>query len=191
MLHSASKWVPVAFLLAIIASRNMSIELLVHGWAVLNFLIKALARIGQHVLCYGSQTALKWQTHAHLRINVNVLSTRMQTHTTGVNLGDHSRSTSSNEWLVSAQTKLGSWHTAPNVNMSSLHERRKDLNISNVLVLEKIPWSLLLLVQMEHQYHLPSFSRVLHTKSVGEITILSMLHEFSPKNLLKPRLIFY
>ena len=150
MLHSASKWVPAAFLLAIVASRNMSIELLMHGWAVLNFLIKVLARIGRRVLYYGSQTALKWQTHAHLRINVDMLSTRMQTHTTGANLGDHSRSTSSNEWLVLAQTKLGLWHAAPNTNVSSPHERRKDLNISNVLVLEKIPQSLLLLVRMEH-----------------------------------------
>lgn len=169
----------------------MSIKLLVHSWAVLNFLIKVLARIGQCILCYGSQTTLKWQTHAHLRINMDMLSTCMQTRTTGVNLGDHSRSKSSNEQLVSAQMTLGSWHTAPNANGSSLHERKKDLNISNMLVLEKIPRSLLLLVRTEHRYHLPSFSRALHTKSVGEITILSMLREFLPKKLLKPRLIFY
>jgi hypothetical protein len=120
---------------------------------------------------------------------MDVLSTHIQTRTTRVNLGDHLRSTSSNKQLVSAQTKLGSWHVAPNANMSSLHKRKKDLNISNMLVLEKIPQSLLLLVRTEHSYHLLSFSKVLHTKLVGEITILSMLCEFSLKKLLKPAML--
>jgi hypothetical protein len=119
-----------------------------------------------------SQTVLKWRTHALLKTNVGTLSTLMQTHITGVNLIDHSRSTNSNERLVSAQMKLASWHVALIVNASLPHERRKDLNINNELVLEKIPRSLLPFVQMERPYHLPLSSRALHTKSVGEMTIL-------------------
>jgi hypothetical protein len=56
---------------------------------------------------------------------------------------------------------------------------RRGHNISNVVVLRKIPPFSLLSVPMEHPHHLLLYSRVLHTKSVGQIITLSMHHESS------------
>ena len=80
--------------------------------------------------------------------------------------------------LPLAQMKLGSLDVEQNVSALQLHGPKRDRNISSALAPKKIIQLLLLSVPMGHPYHLPSSSKVLHTKSVGEIITLSKLHEF-------------
>src|SRR5271168_420560 len=156
----------------------MLIGLLVPDW-VTNFRLKVWARIGLPVLCYGTQTILKWQILVPLRTSVDVLLTHMQTCTIGTSSRGQSRSMLSNPRQLSDRMKLGSRHLEQNKNALQLHGRRRDHNISSALVHEKTPLLLLRSVPMEHPHHLLLSSKVPLTKSAGATTTLSMHREFT------------
>jgi len=144
-----------------------------------NFQMKALARIGLPVLCRCILITSKWWILTLLKGCMCRPLTPMQIAAIGISFMTWLPHIKFNQRQLWGLMKLDSTLVVKSTSASLLHTHRKDHSISKMVVPKKIPLLLLPSVQMEHWHHLPLFSRVLHTKWVGERIILSMLHEFS------------